>query len=212
MAKLEFCYLISYQQMEIDLNLRFTLPTHSDFNESHSNQSDLYSQLQTAAPHVLNQRDGAGGEFPLHIAVRRGSVELASVMLKNGAKANCSNMHGLTPLHYAARLGNLDMISLLLSHGAFIGQVESFFWTPLHYAVYHGWEQAVSKLLETAAATTGAAQLVNETDSLARSALHVACRQGHLSIAAKLLAHGAQLVKDSSGHSPFYYLSVKVRL
>lgn len=132
-------------------------------------------------------------------------------MLKNGAKANCSNMHGLTPLHYAARLGNLDMISLLLTHGAFIGQVESFFWTPLHYAVYHGWEAAVTKLLESAAATNGAGQLVNETDSLARSALHVACRQGHLSIAAKLLAHGAQLVKDSSGHSPFYYLAVKVR-
>ena len=145
------------------------------------------------------------------MAVRRGLVDLASVMLKNGAKANCSNMHGLTPLHYAARLSNLEMISLLLQHGAYLNQVESFFWTPLHYAVYHGSEAAVNKILEAVPTNPQWANLVNETDSLMRSALHVACRQGHLSIAAKLLAHGANIAKDSSGHTPFYYLTVKVR-
>lgn len=166
----------------------------------------LSAIITTTAPHLLNQRDGAGGEFPLHMAVRRGSVELASVMLKNGAKVNIGNIHQLTPLHYAARLGNLEMISLLLLYGAMLGPIESFLWTPLHYAVYHGHEGAVSKLLEA-----GARELVDETDSLNRTALHAACRQGHLSIAAKLLAHGATLKKDSLGHTPFFYLQVKVR-
>lgn len=160
---------------------------------------------------MLNQRDASGGEFPLHVAVRRGLEELSAMMLKSGAKANCSNVHGLTPLHYAARKGDVNMISLLLSHGASLSQVESFFWTPLHYAAFHGNSEAVAKLLEAASSNVamGGNNLVNETDSMARSALHIACRVGSLPIATQLLAAGAKMQKDSTGHAPFYYLSVK---
>jgi ankyrin repeat protein len=166
--------------------------------------------LMNSAPQpvvILNQRNDVTGEFPLHYAVKQGLSELATMMMDKGAKVNCSNASGLTPLHYAARKGNVEMMNLLLSKGAFKTQDTTFFWTPLHYAAYHGHKAVVERLLETEASTGN--QLVNETDSWARSALHVACKQGHVDIANLLLKAGAQIRKDSTGHSPFFYLSIR---
>lgn len=154
---------------------------------------------------ILNQKDEMSGEFPLHAAVRQGLMELAKVMLDKGAKVNCSNTNGLTPLHYAVRKGDMDLLGLLMSKGAYMAQDSVLFWTPLHYAAYHGHEAVVERILSS----DEGVRLVNETDSFSRTALHVACRQGNLGVATQLLKAGAQVKKDSTGHAPFYYLSIK---
>jgi len=176
----------------------------------HGNVGGAITLMNTASQPVvlLNQRSEVTGEFPLHYAVKQGLVELASMMLEKGAKVNCSNASGLSPLHYAARKGNLDLLGLLLSKGALRSQDTQLFWTPLHYAVYHGHKAIVEKLLEFESAIPGS-QLVNETDSWVRSALHIACKQNRIDIANLLIKAGAQIRKDSTGRNPFSYLNLR---
>ena len=58
------------------------------------------------------------GEYPIHIAATRGSVEELSLLLKHGATLNVSGEHGYTPLHEAVEQGNLDAVKWLLENGA----------------------------------------------------------------------------------------------
>ncbi|WP_342026022.1 ankyrin repeat domain-containing protein [Cytobacillus pseudoceanisediminis] len=56
--------------------------------------------------------------MPLHSAVATKKVDIAEVLLKNGAKVNAKQDSGWTPLHEAALHGHSDMIKLLLRFGA----------------------------------------------------------------------------------------------
>lgn len=55
---------------------------------------------------------------PLHEAVSAGLVDIARVLLENGAKVNARQGAGYTPLHQAAYNGNAEMAALLLEFGA----------------------------------------------------------------------------------------------
>lgn len=125
-------------------------------------------------------------------------------MIEKGAKVNCSNSAGLMPIHYASRNGNVEILSLLLKKGAYPVQ-DNYFWTPLHYAALHDHISIIERFLQD-----GNSQLVQETDSQGRTALHVACKQGNLEIVKLLISAGASIThKDELGHVPFYYLNLK---
>ncbi len=54
------------------------------------------------------------GQTSLHLAARKGSVELASLLIEYGADPNNRDPSGYTPLHDAAELGKVD-VSILTS-------------------------------------------------------------------------------------------------
>lgn len=56
--------------------------------------------------------------MPLHSAVATRQVEIAKVLLANGAQVNAVQEGGWTPLHEAALHGQEEMIQLLLENGA----------------------------------------------------------------------------------------------
>jgi ankyrin repeat protein len=58
------------------------------------------------------------GVTPLHVAARKGYVEIAKLLLEHGADPNIKDLHGWTPLHDAAYWGNVEVARLLLQHGA----------------------------------------------------------------------------------------------
>ncbi|KAI4498065.1 hypothetical protein M0802_006889 [Mischocyttarus mexicanus] len=73
-----------------------------------------------AAGHPSNVRDNCGWT-PLHEAANHDYIEIAELLLKNGAKVNDpggSLCGGITPLHDAASCGNLSMMNLLMKYGA----------------------------------------------------------------------------------------------
>ncbi|XP_014616717.1 PREDICTED: tonsoku-like protein isoform X8 [Polistes canadensis] len=73
-----------------------------------------------AAGHPTNVRDHCGWT-PLHEAANHDYIEIAELLLKNGAKVNDpggSLCGGITPLHDAASCGNLAMMNLLMKYGA----------------------------------------------------------------------------------------------
>lgn len=58
------------------------------------------------------------GDYPIHIASVRGSIDELRLLLANGADINAVGEHGYTPLHNAAEQGFIDVVAFLLAQGA----------------------------------------------------------------------------------------------
>jgi ankyrin repeat protein len=66
----------------------------------------------------VNARSGPGRMTALHMAARRGSVDLAGALLAAGAEIEAKDFKGDTPLRRAVNCGQLGMVRLLMAHGA----------------------------------------------------------------------------------------------
>jgi ankyrin repeat protein len=72
---------------------------------------------------------------PLHVAVNRGSVDLAAVLLAQGADTEAeARINSVTPLMRAIQLENMEMARLLIAAGADPGRPNRLGFTPLHAA------------------------------------------------------------------------------
>lgn len=89
----------------------------------------------------------AHGVCPLHVAVTKGDVATATLLLDLGANPDGRAKDGETPLHYAARFGDAAMIELLVSRGADRALRESVHnGTPSDWAEFFRQPQALSLL------------------------------------------------------------------
>lgn len=61
-------------------------------------------------------------------------MDIAKLLIDNGADIHAKTKHGTTPLHYACRRGALEVIKLLLIRGANLGAESNEMTTPLHEA------------------------------------------------------------------------------
>jgi hypothetical protein len=85
----------------------------------------------------VNVKDDVYGMTPLHEAAWKGHVEIARLLLQNGADVNVKCDYGWTPLHSAASEGHVDFLHLLVENGADLEeQIDG--WRALHYAVRWG--------------------------------------------------------------------------
>jgi ankyrin repeat protein len=96
---------------------------------------------------VQNQFD----ETPLMLAAINNQIELAKVLIEQGADVN---RPGWTPLHYAATRGHREMMRLLLENDAYIDCESANGTTPLMLAAYSAPPLAVKLLLEEGADPT----------------------------------------------------------
>jgi len=85
----------------------------------------------------------------LHYAVLTGRVDIAKLLIANGAELNPKGMDDTTPLHIAAESGNAELAILLIEKGADINAVTRDGKTALIIARENGREDVV-KILETA--------------------------------------------------------------
>ncbi len=83
---------------------------------------------------------------PLHSAAASGNVEIAGLLLENGANANAHQQGGFTPLHSAAQNGQVEMAKLLLEHGADVKAVNEAGQSALDLAVANGRSEMVELL------------------------------------------------------------------
>ena len=73
---------------------------------------------------LLNQKahihvHDKNGDIPLHLSTARGQVEVAQLLIGNGADLNAQNDEGSAPLHRASEVasnGNPDVVRLFLDH------------------------------------------------------------------------------------------------
>ena len=122
---------------------------------------------------------------PLHGAVRHNKLELAEILINNGAKVNVFNAEGQTPLHCAVQGGDPEVVKLLLERGAFMNvKDQEQGYSELHFAVMMGFNDIVELLIEQGADAS-------MVDMNGKTAFDLAMYYHHQDIAYQLLASGA---------------------
>jgi ankyrin repeat protein len=86
-------------------------------------------------------------ETPLHLASKRGDVEVIKELLKFGASVNARDIYQNTPLHFASRYGNDKAILTLLEFGGEIDAKNRYNLTPLLLAIIGKHPNSVAILL-----------------------------------------------------------------
>ncbi|KAH8978250.1 ankyrin repeat-containing domain protein [Lactarius hatsudake] len=111
-----------------------------------------------------------------------GQLEVAKLLIEDGADVNSRDAHGLTPLHIASACGKLHVIRLLLDHNADLHARQRNQRTALDLASYNGHLEVVELLLERGANA-------NVWNSYGRTARQEASACGHGKIAELLSKH-----------------------
>ena len=87
---------------------------------------------------------------PLHLAARRGNMEICSLLLKDSrVQANSLNQGQFSPFHLACMAGSREVCELFIISGADITLKSKSGYPPLQIAAWKGDEQICQLLIET---------------------------------------------------------------
>ena len=111
-----------------------------------------HGNMEMVKKHLANKvdidaPDPHNGLTPLTWASITGNTEIATYLLKAGARINSKNRDSGTPLHEAAFTGQDEIVELLLQNGADVEALDDDGKTPLH-RVRDSWEQVHVKFGE----------------------------------------------------------------
>lgn len=126
-----------------------------------------------------------GGETLLHFAAEAGLVNVAQVLLEEGAFLEAVGQDGDTPLHRAVKNNNLQVLQLLLQSQASPHIVDTASRIPLHSAALLGNIQTVEMLLR-------AKSLIDTVDGFGFTPLDLAVGRDHAEVANLLIRYGAK--------------------
>jgi len=137
------------------------------------------------------------GYTPLIVAAVVGHLEVALVLIENGANVNVRNLeNGKSLLEMAAWEGNMKMASVLLENGACLNSHNKAGLTPLMVAVRNGHHEMVVRLLDNGAD-------VNAKDVNYFTPLMIAVLGNHIDTVLVLLEKGAEVnVEAIDGSTP----------
>jgi ankyrin repeat protein len=140
----------------------------------------------------LNQA-GPEGDFPLHVAARRGRVVIARELLANGAQVDARNAAGQTPLQVALIGGKTQVVGVLLAYGAADDPQALLFLLARNGVADRDSLELVVK--------RGAK--VDAKDGDGATALHIAVEQDNLPLAKRMVDMGADVNSvDAQGRTP----------
>ncbi len=146
----------------------------------------------------VNQPD-PDGDYPLHVAARRGRVVISKELLGHGADPNAENLAGATPLRVALGEGKTQVAQVLAEKGAADDPQDLLF-----DLVRDGVTDRDSlKFLVDRGAD------VNSTDANGDAALHIAVRNDQLLLVKRLIDQGADVnLPDGQGRTPLEIAAV----
>ncbi|XP_051170463.1 ankyrin-3-like [Leptopilina boulardi] len=88
---------------------------------------------------------------PLNVAILQNHLELAKILVQNGADVNIVNNDGETPLHKASKRGNIQLVEILLQNGANINAKDNRDITPLYVAILYDHSELAKILVQNGA-------------------------------------------------------------
>lgn len=134
----------------------------------------------------------------LHIARNLKDIEVAELLLQNGADVDMRDKDGKTALHHASVKGMEEMVELLLQYQAHVNLGDNFGWVPLHLAINVMKVEVLKVLLEHGAD-------VNMKDPNGKAALHLVGPAGRADVVELLLQHGPDInLKDANGNTALH--------
>lgn len=142
------------------------------------------------------------GWTALHRAAVYGHDYCLSELLTAGASLPQRGPHGYTAMHFAAEFGHLHIVNLLLTAQASAADLsDGEGWTPLQRAALDGHHTVVAALLNANVDSRTGRTLypLMARDKLGDTALHDACRNGHVRVVKELVAAKADL--DAPNHA-----------
>jgi len=140
----------------------------------------------------INQA-GPDGDYPLHMAARRGQVVVVEELVRHGAVRDVRDAHGLTPLELALLAGKTQVARILLQAGARQDPQAL-----LQVLV----DQGVSDR-DTLGLVVAQGADVNAPDAQGVPPLHRAIRASQVLVVKRLIALGADVnLTDGQGLSP----------
>lgn len=136
---------------------------------------------------------GPDGDYPLHVAARRGRVVITGELLGAGARMDVTDRDGLTPLHRALAEGKTQVAEVLFQQGAAQSPQEL-----LDALVRGGVSDRDSLRL-----LVGRGADVDALGSDGQAPLHLAAERGDHLLAKRLIDLGADVnLPDAGGRTP----------
>jgi hypothetical protein len=130
-----------------------------------------------------------------------GDLNIASLLIDNGADVSATNEYGETPLHRASSREHEGVARLLIDCGTDVSATNKIGETPLHLASSPGLER-VARLLIVRGAD------ISATDQDGETPLHLASWGGHEGVARLLIDRGADVsATDKDGETPLHLAS-----
>lgn len=160
--------------------------------------------IQEYVPNVNHVGEKSPYESALMLALYRGKLDIAKLLIENGADPNQVSDRKL-PLQAALGWkGSRPLVELLLEKGALINQSDGHGMTPLKYAI--DGPDRLRFLIERGAD-------VNQQDDQGRTPLHFAAEKFCVRSAQIFIRHGADLtIPDNNGKTPPDLAKEKSRL
>jgi ankyrin repeat protein len=167
----------------------------------------LKSALAKSGGAYVNMIDKntAGPSAPLHLAAYRGDVDMAALLIKNGAVLNIKNDIGETPLHYAAHDKTSNPCAILILNAArdkkkLILEEDDNGYNAFHCACKYNNIDFVKYCLDNKIIDVNTANPKN-----GQTALHIACYNGFTKLVDLLLKHNAKVnIKTTAGHTALH--------
>ena len=132
-------------------------------------------------------------EAPLHVASRRGHMDVTQLLLEHDADTEAQDDDKCTPLLLASRHDHVEVARILLKFGAYKEARDSYVCTPLLLASMRGHLEVACVLLEYGANK-------DAQDKRGWSPLMHASKRGHLETVRALLKYGADMeARDMGG-------------
>ena len=168
---------VAEQQRRLANNSEQFLPATQACEDGEAHRATSAHSAGTHAPN-------AGEAPPLHLAARRGHLDIAARLLQAGADVNAEDCTGATPLHAAAaHTSSIAMLTMLLTAGAKVDEGDLYNRTPLRFAAeFNSSLEVVTTLLSAGADATSAETSVER----GKTQLHAAAK--HNEIAGVMLA------------------------
>ena len=99
---------------------------------------DFVKILTVERPQDVDSQSFSDEATPLHLASEEGHVDVARILVEQGADVTAQDKDGSTPLHRASERGHLDLARFLVEHGANAAAKNKYGWTPLDRASERG--------------------------------------------------------------------------
>lgn len=197
-------------------------------------QTPIQVAAKDGANGIVARLIRAGAEYDIFSAAAIGDTQrILEIVESDRAAPKSRNEYNSTPLHWAAYCGQFEAADLLLKNGAEVGATSDFGETPLllssiaHRCESGSASNAVAQLLVERGAARDASvfaafgdaksleaiveanpESISQTNSHGSTPLHWAARNGHVTVAKKLLDRHAYVnATDAIGATPLWYAS-----